>query len=104
MNVVYIVIGGLAAVVLFSQLRVLWHSHRQKGKPAPELSGPVGEAIAAGGKVLIYFWSSSCRMCLPMTPLIDKLGQEFRDVFKFNVIKEMEIACRFGIKGTPQRF
>ncbi len=36
-----------------------------------------------------------------MTPLVDKLQNEFNNLHKVNVANEKDIAKKFGVMGTP---
>lgn len=69
-----------------------------RGKPAPDLAGIV---TGHQEQALIYFFSDACGMCKPMTPVIDRLSTEHRNVVKLDVARHLELARRFGVMGTP---
>jgi len=36
-----------------------------------------------------------------MTPVVDRLKQENRDIYKINISRDMQIGRIFGVMGTP---
>jgi thioredoxin 1 len=65
----------------------------------------IGKSIEWGNgtieKRLFYFYSPKCGPCRRMTPIIDKLAQQYPTVTKVDVSDEPETASRFGIRATP---
>lgn len=93
----------LAFVGLFVllQLFIRVSTYLKKGKEITGLSGKLGKDIASGKKQLIYFFTNSCAAYKPMSPVVDKLAKEFKNVHKVNLATEMETGRKFGVMGTP---
>ena len=99
MTFLYIIIGFIAFILLFQRI-ITFKMRFKKGKAAPELDGRYGKAINSGNKSLFYFYSQSCGACRPMTPIIDKFAKK-KNVFKVDIARDMDIARKFGVLGTP---
>ncbi len=98
--ILYVLIG--AFVFLFGmQFFVKIKSSMKKGKPAPELPKKYEKGLNSNSPMLMYFYSSSCRACEPMTPIVERLKRSNPFIFKVNVQQEMSVAQKFGIMGTP---
>ncbi len=76
-------------------------SFKKKGKAITGITGELGRKIKSGSKLLIYFYSPTCSACRSVTPIIDKLKQERTNIFKIDASREMKLAQKFGIMGTP---
>ena len=93
-------VAGLAAVAMVQVLLAMQLS-RMRGKPAPKLSGVMGEAVASGKEALFYFHSPTCGPCRAMTPTIRELATRHPRVFEVDVTRDFDTARRFGVMGTP---
>ena len=82
-------------------LFVLVSGFLKKGKVLTDLSGELGRKIAAGQRMLLYFYSPTCAACRVMTPVIDKMRTENKNVQKINLTREMDLGRKFGVMGTP---
>ena len=54
--------------------------------------------------VLVDFWADWCQPCLALTPILEKLANEYAgqfEVAKVNADQEQELAGHFGIKSLP---
>ena len=54
--------------------------------------------------VLIDFWAEWCGPCRMLTPVIEKLSENFSDkavIGKVNVDEENQLASKFGIRSIP---
>ena len=53
--------------------------------------------------VLVDFWASWCMPCKMLSPVIDAVAEERKDVkiCKINIDEEQELAIRFGIMSIP---
>jgi thioredoxin 1 len=93
----------LAIVAFFLLLRVyIWFSgFRRQGKPVPELGGELGQKIKDGQRWLLYFYSPACSACRHMTPIIDALQGEKKNVMKINIQNELNRAQQLGVLATP---
>jgi thioredoxin 1 len=101
MIALYIILG---IVLLFIALQMVPRliSASKKGKDAPELSGSYSRAVKKSNQPsLFYFYSPQCGACKPMTPIIDKMADRYRNLFKVNVANDMDTARKFGVMGTP---
>ena len=99
-TVLYVILG---IVLLFVGLRfaMVMAIRRKKGQPAPELDGKYGKKIRQGKKVLFYFYGPTCPPCIQMTPIVEKIQESNPNVFKIDISKEMAVARKFGVMGTP---
>lgn len=61
------------------------------------------ESFAGCGKVMMEFYSESCRPCQTMEPIVEKLSENIPDVSfaKIDVVKEPGLADDFGIRRVP---
>lgn len=91
----------LVAFLLGVQLFALLNARRIKGKQPAGLSGALGDAVHAGRPVLAYFFSPSCGACVRQTPIVQRLQQEYPDVFAISVPENIEIARTLRVTGTP---
>lgn len=78
------------------QLRPLWQARRMRGQPAPDVV-----TSDRTGPRLYYFWSPHCGQCRSMTPLIDRLVEQGRDIVKVDIMEEPALARAFKVGATP---
>jgi len=92
-----------AVLILFFgfQKYQMWKMQKNRGNPAPALSGQYGDAIDSGKASLFYFHSPSCGACRSMTPVISEFTGGGSRCFSVNVAQEMSVAQAFGVMGTP---
>ena len=99
-TILYIVLSIIGFFV-FIQVYFLVQSFFKKGKTIGEFSGEIGNKVKSGKKLLLYFYSPNCSACRTMTPVIDKMSKENKDVHTINLSRDMQLAKIFGVMGTP---
>ena len=57
----------------------------------------------AKGKVLVDFYADWCGPCKMLTPVLEEIDQELKDVsiYKVNVDNHQELASEFGVQSIP---
>lgn len=100
-----IVVGILLAVVIggftLLQVTMILRMKLKKGKTVPNLPGAHGRRIKKGDKVLLYFYSTNCRACKAITPVVKSLQKKRKDIFSINITKDMDTARKLSVMGTP---
>jgi thiol-disulfide isomerase/thioredoxin len=89
----------LALTVLKAWL--LWQERRRLENMAPALQELLPDGIAAGQRMLLYFYNEHCGSCRSVTPLIEELYRRGVGVVKVDVRRHLMMARRFGIRATP---
>jgi len=92
---------GFLTLLVGMQVYALLKARSRRGKPVVGLEGPLGQAVAAGTRVMAYFYSETCASCRVQTPVVDRLQQEFAGIFKIDVSNDRETARALGVLGTP---
>lgn len=92
---------GLVAFLFIMQMLPRLIMNKKKGKDMPQLEGKYKKAMKHRGKSLFYFYSDTCRACIPMTPVIKGLKKNYKNCFMVNSGKELSVAKQFGIMATP---
>lgn len=101
MNSILYIVLAFAGFFIFLQLFTGISTRLKRGKSIGGMKGALGREIDSGGKVLVYFYSNTCAACRPMTPLIEKLNEEFRNIYMINISSDIDTARLFGVMGTP---
>ena len=101
MTTIGVVLGIFASLLIVLQLVIVINSKRRRGRRILGVGGSLGEAVNSGGRVLAYFYSTSCSACKAQTPVIDTLQNEYANVFKVDVAEHFEAARAFGVMATP---
>jgi thioredoxin 1 len=99
-TILYIVLA-IAGLFVVMQLYIRLSALFKKGKVINGVKGKLGKDIQSGRKLLVYFYTNSCAACKPMTPVIDRLKKEFKNIHKINLTTDMDIGRAFGVMGTP---
>ncbi len=103
MTVFYFVLAFIVFVLLVN-LSVILRAKLKKGKIVNDIGGKIGEAIKKGERVMLYFYSPTCSACKVQTPIIDNLinlADGGVKIFKVDVSRDVNIALKFGVMGTP---
>ena len=101
MSTVLSIIIILAGFVVVLQVYIWLSGIFRKGKIVQDLGGELGERIKTGQRLLLYFYSPSCGACRTMTPVIEKMKNEKKNVMKINVQDDYSVARKLGVMGTP---
>ena len=99
-TILYIVLAVVGFFV-FIQVFFFVQSFFKKGKTIGEFSGEIGNKVKAGKKLMLYFYSPNCSACRTMTPVVNKMSTENKDVHTINLSRDMQLAKIFGVMGTP---
>jgi thioredoxin 1 len=99
-TILYIVLAIVGLFVVM-QLYIRLSAVFKKGKVIEGVKGKLGSDIQSGKKMLVYFYSNSCAACKPMTPMVDRLKKEFKNIHKINLATDMDTGRAFGVMGTP---
>jgi len=97
---------GIAAVIVglmvIMQLVIRLKVRALRGKPIPTLAGPWSKRLAGRSSSLVYFFSSGCAACRPLTPRFQEMSQRRpKSVFVVNVADEQPLARSLNVMATP---
>jgi len=101
MDSVLLIVLVFVGFFIFMRLLVWVNGKLKKGKKIPPFTGEIGERIQKGDKLLLYFYTPSCGACKAMTPVVDEMMNEKKNVYKINLTKDYNIGKIFGVMGTP---
>ena len=61
------------------------------------------EVLNYQGKVIVDFWADWCGPCKMLSPIIEEIGQENKDIkiVKIDVDAENELASKYNINSIP---
>ena len=62
------------------------------------------DVLESNKVVLVDFWAEWCGPCKMLTPIIDEIANEYKDVHsigKLNVDENSPIAAQYGIRSIP---
>jgi thiol-disulfide isomerase/thioredoxin len=95
---------GVAFVVLMAGMQVFVRvkAASMKGKPLPEIPGPLGRQLSRARKGLVYFFSPQCGACRAITPKMKELSHKFpSSVVLVDVTQQMDVARALSVMATP---
>jgi len=96
-----LVVLGLVGFAVGLQLWLRYRVRSLRGKPAPVVPGTLGERIAHGSQLLVYFHSPGCAACRRWTPRLTELSRKNGNVQVVDVSRDWELARAFGVMATP---
>ena len=69
-----------------------------------ELNQQAFDAMEKPAAMLVEFYSKTCGPCKMLSPLVDKIAQDYPNVkvCKVNVDEEEELAAKFGVMSIPK--
>jgi thioredoxin 1 len=99
-SILYIVLA-IVGLFMVMQLYIRLSAIFKKGKVIKGIKGKLGNEVLSGRKLLVYFYSNGCAACKPMTPVVDRLKKEYKNIHKVNLATDMGTGRAFGVMGTP---
>jgi len=93
-------VAGFIALLFLMQFIALRRARQSEGRAAPDTTAVDGAAQADRRRVY-YFYATHCGPCRAMTPVVDRLRTEHRNLIKINVAEAPDLARGFGIAATP---
>ncbi|TFG97089.1 MAG: thioredoxin [Calditrichales bacterium] len=99
-NVLYAVLV-IAGFFVFMRLFIWFSGKLKSGKVIPPLQGELGRRIQSGDRLLLYFYTPTCGACKAMTPVVDELKNDNKNIYKINLAKDRKIGEVIGVMGTP---
>jgi thioredoxin 1 len=94
-------IAGLIVAFAAWQLMPLLGARRARGRAVPGLAAVLDERQRTQSRLLVYFHSPRCGMCVVMTPVVSRLAAGRDDVVQIDVTEAPAIARAFGVMATP---
>ncbi len=63
----------------------------------------IGEVLSYKGVVLLEMWADWCVPCKQISPMLDRLSEEFKDVkfLRANVDESPEMVSRYQVRALP---
>ena len=101
MDSIILIIAIVVGFFVVTRLWVWLSGKLKTGKKIPPFSGEIGDRVQKGEKLLLYFYTPSCGACKSMTPVIEEMSKDNKNVYKINLAKDFSIGKVFGIMGTP---
>jgi thioredoxin 1 len=101
MDTLLIIVLAFVGFFVFMRTLVWVNGKLKMGKKIEPFSGEIGDRIGKGEKLLLYFYTPSCGACKAMTPVVEEMMKEKKNVYKINLTKDYNIGKIFGVMGTP---
>ena len=92
---------GLTAMLVGHLLWVRVRSTRIQGRSVADLAELFPELSEGRGRAVIYCYMEHCGPCRKMAPVIDRLREQHRNLFKLDVQGHPQLARKLGISATP---
>lgn len=101
MNVLLIAVG-IIVIILALQFYFKSRLQKQTGKVIPTADLPEDiKKLLSKEKSLIYFFSPTCHNCKHQTPIVENLKKRIKNIYSFDISKDLKTAREFGIMATP---
>ena len=81
-------LAGFIALLFLMQFLALRRARQSEGRAAPDTTAVDGAAHADRRRVY-YFHATHCGPCRAMTPVVDRLRTEHRNLIEINVAKHL---------------
>lgn len=93
--------AAVVVLLVYLQLRTVILGKLKQGRPAPDLTPVLEDAIDLERPLLIFFYSRHSGQCQSMMPVIDMLIARFGNVLKLDIEKHPTVSRRCGARSTP---
>lgn len=90
----------LVLFVVIQAVRLL-KAKRRQAMAAPPLAEVLPDETPPQPRMLFYFYSEHCGHCRGVTPLVEEIRRRHDGVVMVDVRRQMAVARRFGVQGTP---
>lgn len=100
-DAVLVLVVGFVALTVGVQVWARARAAKLKGQPLPPLPGEAGARIQQSPRALIYFFTTSCAACRPVTPKMQALAAQGQPVFPVDAMQAPELAQALSVMATP---
>ena len=101
MNWIGFFVTGLAAVMIGWLLWIHVASQKLQGRSVSSLGSVIPELGNHRGRAAVYFYTKNCRPCRQVTPVIDRMREEYDNLYTLDIQAHPRLARELGIRATP---
>jgi len=94
-------IGFLTVIFLALQFYPYFKLRAARGKNVPSVVGVLNDTQQQLSRLLYYFMAPKCGMCKNITPIVDELIKQRKDVIRIDASQNQQLARSFSVMGTP---
>lgn len=94
----------IAIIVLLFVGMQLWTwiaARRMRGQALPDVKLPDSGANNTSKRRVLYFYSPSCGPCKAIAPMMQSLSEEFPELSRIDLSKDLSLARSFSVRATP---